>query len=60
MDFLSRLGVGHLLPPWFVAATALLFIGAATVLGLTCPAAEVLEDWAVHYSRRRGETENDG
>jgi uncharacterized membrane protein len=57
-DFVSRLGVGHLMPPWFVAATALLFIATATVLGLSCPPAEVLEDWSVHYSKRRSESED--
>lgn len=52
-DFFSRMGVGHLVPPWFVAATAVLFIVGATILGLTCPSAEELEDWSVHYHRRR-------
>ena len=27
------------------------------VLGLTCPSAEELEDWSVHYHRRRQESE---
>lgn len=40
-----RLSVGELIPPWFVATTAALFIVTATVLALTCPPAEQLEDW---------------
>jgi uncharacterized membrane protein len=52
-DFFARLGVGHLVPPWFVATTAVLFIAGATLLGLTCPPAEKLEDWSDHYNRRR-------
>lgn len=52
-DFYQRLAVGDLFPPWFVAATAVIFIATATILGLSCPSAEVLEDWSVHYHRRR-------
>jgi len=52
-EFFSRLGVGSFLPPWFVALTAVLFIGTAVVLGLSCPPAEELEDWSIHYHWRR-------
>ena len=52
-DFLSRLSVGHLVPPWFVATTAIVFIVIATVLGLTCPSAEELEDWSATSAARR-------
>ena len=44
-EFIQRLGVGGLVPPWFVLITAPAFIVTATVLGLTCRSAEVLEDW---------------
>jgi len=40
----SRLAIGDFIPPWFVAATAVIFIGTATILGLSCPSAEELED----------------
>jgi len=52
-EFYSRLHVGDFIPPWFVALTAVLFIGAAAALGLSCPSAEKLEDWSIHYHRRR-------
>jgi len=52
-EFFSRLGVGHLIPPWLVALTAVLFIGTAAILGLSCPSAEELEDWSIHYHRDR-------
>ena len=58
-DFFARLGVGHLVPPWFVASTAVIFIVGATILGLTCPPAEKLEDWSGHYARRRVTTDDD-
>ena len=50
----SRLHIGQLIPSWFVALTALLFIVTATALAVTCPPAERLEDWAAHYHRVRG------
>ena len=52
-EFYARLHIGQFIPPWFVAATAVLFLGSATILGLTCPSAEELEDWSIHYHRRR-------
>jgi uncharacterized membrane protein len=52
-EFYARLHVGDLIPSWFVAATALVFLVTAAALGLTCPPAEKLEDWSVHYHRRR-------
>jgi hypothetical protein len=33
--------------------TAVLFIGTAASLGLSCPSAEELEDWSIHYHRDR-------
>lgn len=39
----SRLHVGNFIPSWFVAVTAILFIGTATVLAVTSPSAEELE-----------------
>jgi uncharacterized membrane protein len=44
-EFYGRLAVGELLPPWFVAFTALVFVGGATGLALTCPPAEEIEKW---------------
>lgn len=44
-QFYLRLSVGELIPSWFVAITAPLFIGGATVLALTCPPLEKLEHW---------------
>jgi uncharacterized membrane protein len=54
-EFYSRLHVGDFIPSWLVAATALVFLVAAAVLGLTCPSAEELEDWSVHYHRQRAQ-----
>jgi uncharacterized membrane protein len=52
-ELYQRLHVGDLIPPWLVAITALLFLAGAAVLGMTCPSAEELEDWSIHYHRRR-------
>jgi uncharacterized membrane protein len=52
-EFYSRLHVGEFIPSWFVASTAFVFLVGAGVLGLTCPSAEELEDWSVHYHRQR-------
>jgi uncharacterized membrane protein len=41
----EQLAVGELIPPWFVAVTAFLFVVAATGLALTCPRAENIEKW---------------
>jgi uncharacterized membrane protein len=49
----SRLHVGNVIPSWFVAVTALAFVVACTALAVTCPPAERLEDWALHYGRVR-------
>ena len=54
-EFYARLHVGDFIPSWFVAASALIFLVAAAVLGLTCPSAEELEDWSVHYHRQRAQ-----
>ena len=53
VDFYARLHVGDFIPSWLVAATALVFLVTAALLGLTCPPAEKLEDWSIHYHRRR-------
>jgi len=52
-EFYARLHVGDFIPSWLVAVTALVFLVTAAVLGLTCPPAEKLEDWSIHYHRRR-------
>lgn len=57
-EFYGRLHVGELIPSWFVAATAFVFLVTAAVLGLTCPPAEELEDWSIHYHRRRVQENN--
>ena len=57
-EFYSRLHVGDLIPSWLVAATAFVFLVTAAVLGLTCPPAEELEDWSIHYHQRRVQNEN--
>jgi uncharacterized membrane protein len=57
--FYSRLHVGDFIPPWMVALTAVLFLGSAAILGFTCPSAEELEDWSVHYHQRRVDIDSD-
>lgn len=47
-EFMARLAVGDFIPPWFVAITAPLFIGAATALAGSCPSLEQLETWNDH------------
>ena len=54
-EFYTRLHVGDFIPSWFVAATAFIFLVTAAVLGLSCPSAEELEDWSVHYHRQRAQ-----
>jgi uncharacterized membrane protein len=44
-DFYDRLAVGELIPSWFVAVTAVAFVGGANGLAATCPPAEELEKW---------------
>lgn len=44
-EFLQRLAVGVLVPWWLVAVTAMGFVIAASILALTCPSTEELEDW---------------
>ena len=50
-EFSSRLAIGGIIPSWFVAASAVAFVVAAMVLGLTCPSAEQIEDWSTHYRK---------
>jgi uncharacterized membrane protein len=57
-EFYARLHVGEFIPSWFVAATAFVFLVTTAVLGLTCPSAEKLEDWSVHYHRQRAQVGN--
>jgi len=57
-ELYSRLHVGNFIPSWLVALTAFSFLATAAVLGLTCPPAEELEDWSVHYHRKRVQEEN--
>jgi len=52
----SRLHVGNFIPSWFVAGSAILFIGTATVLAVTCPSSEQLEveTWVREYEGDHG------
>jgi uncharacterized membrane protein len=59
-ELYSRLHVGDFIPSWFVAITAFLFLATAAVLGLTCPPAEDLEDWSIHYHEQRVQQSGDG
>ncbi len=52
-EFYGRLSVGDFIDPWIVASTAALFLTIATVMAVTSPPAEVLEDWSAHYTRVR-------
>lgn len=54
-EFYLRLSVGELVPHWLVATTALLFVATATVLAVTCPSNEELENWTRQHCRRRGD-----
>jgi len=56
-EFFGRLAVGELIPPWAVAVTAFLFVGGATVLAATCPAAERIEKWGGAFIDRPAEDE---
>jgi hypothetical protein len=45
-EFLNRLSVGDLIPTWFVAVTAPVFVAGATLMACTCPSLEKLEEWS--------------
>lgn len=57
-EFLDRLAVGSLVPWWFVATSAVVFVVGATVLAVTCPSNEVLEDWSWWRCRSRLDQSN--
>jgi len=44
-EFYRRLAVGDLIPPWFVAITAVGFVLGGLAIAATCPPAEKLEKW---------------
>jgi uncharacterized membrane protein len=50
-ELYSRLAVGGIIPSWFVAASAVAFVVTAVFLAWTCPSAEQIEDWSVHYRK---------
>ena len=50
-EFHARLAVGELLPSWFVAATAGLFVLAATVLGIRTPSEETVSQMTTRERR---------
>jgi uncharacterized membrane protein len=56
-EFWNHLEIGGLIPPWFVALSSLVFVGGATLLALSCPPAERLEDWSALYTHPREEPE---
>jgi len=49
-EFYARMAVGELLPSWFVAATAGVFVLAATILVIRTPSAETV-DWTAMPER---------
>ncbi len=53
-ELYGRLVVGHFLPSWFVLTSAAAFVSVATVLAVTTPSEEELEQWtkARHFERR--------
>jgi len=51
-ELYSRLSIGEMIPPWFVAVTAIAFVLVSTILAVTCPSAERIEDWSRHYLLR--------
>jgi uncharacterized membrane protein len=60
-EFMGRMRVGQsFLPPWFVASTATFFVIGATLLAITCPPAEQLEDWTSRYLKESTELESLG
>jgi uncharacterized membrane protein len=50
-EFVARLAVGDMIPSWFVAVTAPLFVVGATALAATCPSGEELEDWSEELAK---------
>ena len=50
-EFYARLAVGELLPSWFVAATAGLFVLTATVLGVRTPSEETISQMTTRERR---------
>jgi uncharacterized membrane protein len=52
-EFYARLAVGELLPSWFVAATASLFVLAATVLVVRTPSEETVSRMTLRERRER-------
>ena len=48
-DLGAHLQIGEFIPWWFVAVSAASFVLGATVLALTAPTAERLEDWSGPY-----------
>ncbi len=57
-EFYRRLAVGSFLPSWFVAITAVLFVLGVTLLGVTTPSEEALENWTRLVQKQKivGET----
>jgi uncharacterized membrane protein len=51
-EFFDRFALGVLLPPWFVVATASVFVAGATLLAATCRPAEKIEKWGQAFIDR--------
>jgi len=51
--FWAHLSVGDFIPPWFVAATAVVFVLSVSLVAGTCPTAEQLEDWGAENDRHQ-------
>lgn len=53
-EFAGRFSVGDLLPPWFVALSALVFVVGGTALAFSCPRAERFEKWGGAFAEETG------
>jgi uncharacterized membrane protein len=53
-EFYHRFAVGELLPSWSVAASAFAFVAGATLLAVSCPAAERIEKWSGTFIENSG------
>lgn len=52
-ELYGRFAIGGLMPSWFVATSALLFLAVLTVATFVTPSQEALEDWTVLQQARR-------
>ena len=59
-QFWRHLEIGAFIPSWFVFSSAVAFVASATILAVTCPSAEKLEDWSRHYAHVRARKQQRG